>query len=90
MSELQARWAVTDSSMFNSFYLRATDGKIVNSEIMKVYYNLMDKYLEIGVTTPEDVEDLKALQGDFQVSMNRKNPSLGLRCSYIILLLNYI
>ena len=34
---------------------------------MKVYFELMDAYQEAGVTTEEDVEDLKLLEGDFQV-----------------------
>ena len=34
---------------------------------MKVYFELMDAYQEAGVTTEEDVEDLKLLEGDFSV-----------------------
>jgi len=48
------------------FHTKATDGKIVNAQVMKVYFDLMDAYQEAGVTTEEDVEDLKLLQGDFQ------------------------
>ena len=52
---------------FYYYYSRASDGKIVNAQAMKVYFDLMDAYQEAGVTTEEDVEDLKALEGDFQV-----------------------
>ena len=48
-------------------FLRATDGKIVNAQAMKVYFDLQDAYLEAGVTTEEDLEDLKLLEGDFAV-----------------------
>ena len=34
---------------------------------MKVYFDLQEAYLEAGVTTEEDLEDLKLLEGDFQV-----------------------
>ena len=51
----------------NYIFLRATDGKIINAQAMKVYFDLMDAYQEAGVTTEEDVEDLKLLEGDFQV-----------------------
>ena len=48
-------------------FLRATDGKIVNAQAMKVYFDLQEAYLEAGVTTEEDLEDLKLLEGDFAV-----------------------
>jgi len=47
------------------FHDKASDGKIVNAQAMKVYFDLQDAYLEAGVTTEEDLEDLKLLEGDF-------------------------
>lgn len=62
------KWKIEKSIVLISdvFHTKATDGKIINAQAMKVYFELMDAYQEAGVTTEEDVEDLKLLEGDFQ------------------------
>ena len=68
-SKLQQLFPTYTYVQFYYNYFRASDGKIANAQAMKVYFDLMDAYQEAGVTTEEDVEDLKLLEGDILVNM---------------------
>ena len=51
------------------FYIRATDGKIVNAQAMEVYYDVMEVYKVAGIVSEEEIEDLKSFDATFQVQL---------------------